>query len=336
MRQADLVVATGSQANVRAAYASGTPAFGVGAGNVAAIVDETADLASAAEKIVRSKTFDNATSCSSENSVVAGRRGLRPPRRCACKRRARRCCSTRGRGAAAADDVAATASCRRAVIGQSAAAIAERAGLARPLSRAAERPDGRGKRRRPRASVLRREAVPGAGALSRARFRRTRCRSSSGSTATRAPGTRSACTRRAASARSSSGSTLPVSRVIVNQAHCFATGGSFDNGLPFSLSMGCGTWGRNSFSDNLNYRHFLNITRVSTHDPRARAVGRRDLRRVFRAPWPRLILHMSTMRTVRQLIDARATQRPERDVFHRAAHRPVTDVRRSCAIHASL
>jgi sulfoacetaldehyde dehydrogenase len=59
------------------------------------------------------------------------------------------------------------------------------------------------------------------------------------------------------------GLALPVSRVIVNQAHCIATGGSFDNGLPFSLSMGCGTWGRNSFSDNMNYRHFLNITRVS-------------------------------------------------------------------------
>ena len=59
------------------------------------------------------------------------------------------------------------------------------------------------------------------------------------------------------------GLTLPVCRVIVNQAHCFATGGSFDNALPFSLSMGCGTWGRNSLSDNLNYRHFLNITRVA-------------------------------------------------------------------------
>jgi sulfoacetaldehyde dehydrogenase len=59
------------------------------------------------------------------------------------------------------------------------------------------------------------------------------------------------------------GRELPVARVIVNQAHCFATGGSFDNGLPFSLSMGCGTWGRNSFSDNLNYRHYLNITRVA-------------------------------------------------------------------------
>ena len=56
---------------------------------------------------------------------------------------------------------------------------------------------------------------------------------------------------------------LPVCRVIVNQAHCFATGGSFDNGLPFSLSMGCGTWGGNSISENLNYRHYLNITRIA-------------------------------------------------------------------------
>lgn len=70
MRLCDLVVATGSQANVRAAYASGTPAFGVGASNVAGILDEMADVALAADRIVRSKTFDNATSCSSENSLV--------------------------------------------------------------------------------------------------------------------------------------------------------------------------------------------------------------------------------------------------------------------------
>jgi sulfoacetaldehyde dehydrogenase len=55
---------------------------------------------------------------------------------------------------------------------------------------------------------------------------------------------------------------LTVCRVIVKQSHTFATGGSFDNGLPFSLSMGCGTWGGNSFSENLNYRHFLNVTRI--------------------------------------------------------------------------
>jgi sulfoacetaldehyde dehydrogenase len=60
---------------------------------------------------------------------------------------------------------------------------------------------------------------------------------------------------------------LPVARVIVNQAHAIATGGSFDNGLPFSLSMGCGTWGRNSFSDNLTYRQYLNITRIARPIP---------------------------------------------------------------------
>jgi sulfoacetaldehyde dehydrogenase len=63
------------------------------------------------------------------------------------------------------------------------------------------------------------------------------------------------------------GQQLPVARVILNQAHCIATGGSFDNGLPFSLSMGCGTWGGNNFSDNMNYRHYLNITRVSRPIP---------------------------------------------------------------------
>ena len=54
----------------RRAYSSGTPAIGVGAGNVPVIIDETADLADAARKICASKTFDNATSCSSENAVV--------------------------------------------------------------------------------------------------------------------------------------------------------------------------------------------------------------------------------------------------------------------------
>jgi len=70
MEMADLVVVTGSQSNVRRAYSSGTPAIGVGAGNVPVIIDETADLDDAAAKITASKIFDNATSCSSENSVV--------------------------------------------------------------------------------------------------------------------------------------------------------------------------------------------------------------------------------------------------------------------------
>ena len=66
-----MLVVTGSQNNVKAGYSSGTPALGVGQGNVVTIIDETADIEDAAAKISVSKTFDNATSCSSENSVIA-------------------------------------------------------------------------------------------------------------------------------------------------------------------------------------------------------------------------------------------------------------------------
>ena len=114
---------------MRAAYASGTPAFGVGAGNVAAIIDETADLDIAAEKIVRSKTFDNATSCSSENSVVLVEAIYEPRARCIEDARRVCCCRLMARPRlqqAMWPDGKLSAR----VIGQSAAAIAERAGLA--------------------------------------------------------------------------------------------------------------------------------------------------------------------------------------------------------------
>lgn len=71
MQQADLIVATGGAAMVKAAYSSGTPAYGVGVGNSVHVVDETADLDDAANTIVTAKEFDYATSCLSDNSVIA-------------------------------------------------------------------------------------------------------------------------------------------------------------------------------------------------------------------------------------------------------------------------
>ncbi|MBT8151096.1 MAG: aldehyde dehydrogenase family protein [Gammaproteobacteria bacterium] len=71
MKQCDMVLATGGPAMVRAAYSSGTPALGVGAGNAVITVDDTADLDDAAEKIRISKTLDLAASCSADNSVLA-------------------------------------------------------------------------------------------------------------------------------------------------------------------------------------------------------------------------------------------------------------------------
>lgn len=70
MAQSDLVIATGGQPMVRAAYSSGRPAFGVGAGNANIVIDSTADLAEAAQKIKNSKTFDLAAGCSCDNAVI--------------------------------------------------------------------------------------------------------------------------------------------------------------------------------------------------------------------------------------------------------------------------
>jgi len=70
MKQCDLVMATGGHPMVLAAYSSGTPAFGVGAGNAIIMIDSSADLAEAATKIKMSKTFDLAAGCSCDNSLV--------------------------------------------------------------------------------------------------------------------------------------------------------------------------------------------------------------------------------------------------------------------------
>ncbi|MFV0422497.1 acetaldehyde dehydrogenase (acetylating) [Oleidesulfovibrio sp.] len=70
MRQADLILATGGPGMVKAAYSSGTPALGVGAGNVPAYIERTANIEDAVTKIFASKTFDNGTICASEQAIV--------------------------------------------------------------------------------------------------------------------------------------------------------------------------------------------------------------------------------------------------------------------------
>ncbi len=71
MKEADIILATGGPGMVKAAYSSGKPALGVGAGNTPAIIDESADVLKAVSSIIHSKTFDNGMICASEQSVIA-------------------------------------------------------------------------------------------------------------------------------------------------------------------------------------------------------------------------------------------------------------------------
>jgi sulfoacetaldehyde dehydrogenase len=261
MQHCDLVVATGSQANVRAAYASGTPAFGVGAGNVAVIVDETADLSRAAGHIVRSKTFDNATSCSSENSLVVLDAVREPLLAALLERGAMLLSATQKARLQAAMWPQGRLS--GAVVGQSATAIARHAGLEDIAAKeptvllveeegVGESHPFSGEKLSPVLTLYRARDASEAVALVQRIYAYQGAGHSVGLHSERPE------------LALQLGLNLPVARVIVNQAHCVATGGSFDNGLPFSLSMGCGTWGKNNFSDNLTHRHFLNITRISS------------------------------------------------------------------------
>jgi len=265
MRQVDLIVVTGSQNNVKAAYTSGTPAIGVGSGNVPSIIDATADLADAATKVMASKTFDNATSCSSENSIVildavyddmiaelenVGGRLLNSDEK---------------------QQLQSTlwdqhGHLSRTVIAQSADRVIGASGLKRESLAGATflmvSEDGWGKD-----YPFSDEKLSPVLTVYRARDFEHACEITSGVLKYKGQGHSVSIHSKDDAHIDSLGHNLPVSRVIVNQAHTFGTGGGFNNGLPFSLSMGCGSWGGNSIYDNLNYRHYMNITRIARTIP---------------------------------------------------------------------
>ncbi len=263
MTGCDLVVVTGSQDNVRRAYSSGTPAIGVGAGNVPVIIDASADLAGAAEKITASKTFDNATSCSSENSVIILDQVYNA---------ALEALQAAGGYLASAEEKAAIQSTlwvdgrlNRKVIAKDAAVLADLAGL--PASARSARyflveETGVGRDSpfsdEKLALVL---TVYRAADLDAAIARTTEILEFKGKGHSCGIHTGDPASARRVAEE------LDVVRVLVNQAHTFGTGGGFNCGLNFTLSMGCGTWQGNSISENLGYQHFINITHLSTVIP---------------------------------------------------------------------
>tara|TARA_B100000686_G_scaffold300788_1_gene335571 strand:- start:44 stop:1480 length:1437 start_codon:yes stop_codon:yes gene_type:complete len=263
MEASDLVVATGSQDNVRRAYRSGRPAIGVGVGNVPVIVDETADCRDAAEKICMSKTFDNATSCSSENAIVIVDKAYDAM-------------------IAALEDVGGylvNADEKQKVqnnlwiegklnphmIATDAYVFAEIAGLPEVARRAKfflieETGVGKGypfsgEKLSLALAIYRVASFEDAIDLVRRILAYQGIGHSCGLHSTKADHMRRLAEE------------LDVVRVLINQAHAIGNGGAFDNGLNFTLSMGCGTWAGNSITENLSYRNFINVTHLSNVIP---------------------------------------------------------------------
>lgn len=263
MEQCDLAVVTGSQNNVRRAMQSGTVTIGVGAGNVPVVIDESADLDDAAAKICASKIFDNATSCSSENEVVI-LDSVYEAAMAALERAGGWRCSAEEKQRVA-ETLWQGGKLNRRVIAKDPDVTAEVMGLA-PEARRAKffmvEEDGVGGR-----NGFADEKLSLVLTVYRARHfedAKRICREILDVTGKgHSVGIH---TKDMARARDLAAHT-DVVRVLVNQAHTFGNGGSFENCLPFTLSMGGGTWAGNTISENLNYRHFINVTHLVTTIP---------------------------------------------------------------------
>ena len=258
MQAADLVVVTGSQNNVRRAYSSGTPSIGVGAGNVPVVIDETADLKDAAAKVCASKIFDNATSCSSENSLVILDSVY--DRAVAALEDAGGYLCSAAEKESVRDTLWVGGRLNRKVIAKDASVLAEVCGLGAGaagskffmVEERAVDADSRFADEKLSLVLTIYRAKDMDDVVDKLKAILDVC--GKGHSVGIHTGTAGHATRLAEE--------IDVVRVLVNQAHTFGNGGGFDNGLNFTLSMGGGTWAGNSIADNLNYRHFINITHL--------------------------------------------------------------------------
>ena len=274
MKQSDIILATGGPSMVNAAYSSGTPALGVGAGNTPAIIDDSADILLAVNSIIHSKTFDNGMICASEQSVIVLDKVYDEVKR---EFAARGCYFLDGEETEKVrKTIIINGALNAAIVGQKAATIAELAGVSVPegtkiligevestelseefaheklspvlaMYRAADIQDAFAKAEKliddgglGHTSSIYLNVLTGQEKLNEFQARMKTC------------------------------------RIVVNTPSSHGGLGDLYNfALTPSLTLGCGSWGGNSVSENVGVKHLLNIKTV---------VERRENMLWFRAP----------------------------------------------------
>jgi sulfoacetaldehyde dehydrogenase len=259
----DLTVATGGSAMVKAAYSSGKPAYGVGAGNATMIIDETANIEEAAANTRISKTHNNGSGCSCDGNLIvedsiydaflarlqkeggylAGAQEKQQLQAVMWDAEGRRTLETVARSAAAIADKAGflLPSGTKFVIVEE-----DRIGRQHPFS---------GEKLAPVLAIFRYRGFDMALDMMQRIFE--------------VGGKGHSCgiysfdeehIHRLALA-------APVSRIMIRQPQVRANAGAFNNGMPMTASLGCGTWGGNITSENIGVKHFMNVTWVSRPIP---------------------------------------------------------------------
>lgn len=263
MEQTDLVIATGGAGMVKAAYSSGTPAYGVGVGNAVVVVDETADLNEAAHNIHISKVFDYASGCSCDNSIVV---------KDSIYDEFIKCLKAEGAYLVTKEEKPKLEKAlwpqfpenhilNRDIVTQPAKRIADIAGIdavPEDCEFILVEETGRG------------AAYPFSGeklsvVLTVYKYHEFEEAINIVNEIHAYQGAGHSCGIQSKDEEHILALALntKTTRVMVRQPQSVGNGGDWNNGMPFTGSLGCGTWGGNIVSENITLKHFLNNTWLS-------------------------------------------------------------------------
>ncbi len=258
MKLCDVVVATGGMGMVKAAYSSGKPSYGVGAGNVQVVFDRDIDFDDAAQKVVTGRTFDNGIICSGEQSIICHKGDFDAV-----------CASLKKAGAHIAGGeekekftkaIFPDGSLNKDVVGVSPVKMAEMAGVSVaadtkviviPAEKYGED------------ELVAKEKMCPALALFTYDHFEEGLHIAKTNLEMEGNGHSAAIHSSNQGNIVKAGSVLSVSRLVVNAVCATTAGGSMQNGLAVTNTLGCGSWGNNSISENFTYKHLLNVTRVA-------------------------------------------------------------------------
>lgn len=263
MKAVDVVIATGGMAMVKSAYSSGKPSFGVGAGNVQCIIDQGINVQETVPKIIAGRVFDNGIICSGEQTIIVHEDDYRPIIAEFVKN-----------GAYYTEDALEIGKLRQTIfpdgemskyaVGQPVAKIAEMAGMSLPQGTKLilVKAEGYGEK-----DLFSKEKM--CPVISAYSYKTWEEGVAIALANLEVEGKGHSCAIHSNSKENIeyAGMVLPVCRVLVNQICATMNGGSFFNGLSPTTTLGCGSWGNNSISENLTYTHLFNRARIAYVKP---------------------------------------------------------------------
>jgi len=267
MRDVDVIIATGGMGMVKAAYSSGKPAYGVGVGNVQCIIDRGVDIKDAVTKIIAGRIFDNGIICSAEQTVIAPEEDYENIIKEFVTNGAYfisgREEKDKLRKALFIDGVP-----NKDLIGQSIAEVSKAADISMPdeTNVILVEADGIGS-----SDILCREKMFPVLATFKYRDFKDAVKIAQANLDYEGRGHSVSIHSNNRENIEYAAKNITGSRFLINQICATMNGGSFFNGLAATTTLGCGSWGNNSISENLDYKHLINICRIAYYNKDVKA-----------------------------------------------------------------